>query len=541
MGAAIILIAILLLAWLLRFAIKFNTHRRTYADLPSPPHSYVFGHLRILGDTLKKLPPNIHMNLVMEYIAQEYNLKDAWYLDMWPASVPIMVISSADVAQQITVANVLPKHPVNKEFLGDMTGDKAIITLEGQEWKDVRAVLMPAYAPSNVLSLVPMMVRYICIMCDRLEEAADKDNIIKLQHYLTDMTIDIIGNAALDVELHAQTTPHPIATAFKRMVVLSATGLADPLAKIKHGLQLWLVTRRITNGVKKAITAKWVKEDSSEKVASKLSVDLILTAIRDGSPSFSNPSRTLDKTNLNLAGDQIKTLLLGGHDTSAATLCYVFCLLSQHDDVLTRLRVEHSQFLGPTMSRDNVIRVLASNPSLLTKLPYTTAVIKETMRLYPTSASSRIRPPNFPLETVTTKHDPTRPLPLSVPFAKQNIYIPAYLSHHNPDHFSDPFEFIPDRFLPDSEYAKAHPFPSYAWRPFEKGPRACIGIEFALVEMKLVLVMLAREFEFEPRYPKDAPRAPDCLGGDIWYQTMEFAAKPIGGMPVGVKRRSKAA
>lgn len=537
MGAIIILITGLLAVWLLRLAVKFHTYRRTYAKLPGPPHSYVFGHLKVVGEVMKELPPNIHLNVALMYISQKYQLKEAWYLDMWPAAPPFLVIASADLAQQVTVANVLPKHPANKQFLGDMTGDKAVITLEGQEWKDVRSVLMPAYAPSYVLSLLPMMLQDLSIMCDRLQDAADKDDTIKLQHYLTDMTIDIIGHAVLDVDFNAQTAPHPMAVAFRRMVVLSATGLADPLAKLKYGLQLSRVTRRITSEIKNAIKTRWDQGNFAEKETSRLTIDLILSAIRDGHSVFSNPTRSLDQVNLNLATDQVKTLLLGGHDTSAATLSYVVCLLSQHPEILSRLRAEHSHLVDPTKTRDETIRDLTASPSLLTNLPYTMAVIKETMRLYPTSATARVLSPTSAIQTITTSHNPGASLPLSIPGTELNIYIAAYMVHHNADHFSDPYSFIPDRFLPDSEYAKAHPFPSYAWRPFEKGPRACIGIEFALVEMKLALVMLMREFDFEPRYPKDARRAPQSVGGEVFYQTMEFAAKPIGGMPVGVKRR----
>lgn len=481
------------------------------------------------------------MAVAVKYIAQKYDLKEAWYLDMWPASVPFMVISSADIAQQVTVTNVFPKHPIVKEYLGDMTGDKAVVTLEGQEWKDVRAVLMPAYAPSYILSLAPMMLQYISILCDKLALAADQDSTIKIQEYLTDMTIDIIGYAALGIDLDTQRVEKPIAAAFKRMVKLTTNSSTDPLGKYKNAFKMWQSTRKVTNEVREAIITRWEETKWTEKPRSKLSIDLVLSAIRDGSPSFSNPTRTLDKTNLSLATDQIKTLLLGGHDTTAATLCYTICLLSQHPEILARIREEHSRLVTPTMTRNEAIQSIVSNLSSLTNLPYTHAVIKESMRIYPTSNNARVQPPNSPLRTITTKHDPSTPLPLSVPCTNQNLWLATYLTHHDPDIWADDNKFIPDRFLPDSDYAKAHPFPSHAWRPFEKGPRACIGMEQAMVEMRLALIMLLREFDFEMRYPKDAPRAPESLGGEAWYPTLEFAAKPINGMPVGVRRRSKTA
>lgn len=541
MDVAVAAVAVLILAWSVRLAIKFNSLRRTYAKLPGPPHSYWFGHLKIIDEALKELPPGIHMATAVKYIAQKYSLKEAWYLDMWPPSVPFMIVASADIAQQVTVHTAFPKHPITKEFLGEMTGDKAVVILEGQEWKDVRSVLMPSFAPSYVLSLAPMMLQYISIMCDRLALSADTDSTIKLTDYLTDMTIDIIGYATLGMNLETQKTGHPIADAFKKTVKLCATTMGNPLNKYKNAFGLWQSTRKITKEVQKAIIARWEETKSTEKLTSKLAIDLILSAVRNGSPGFFNPTRTLDENNLKLATDQVKTLLLGGHDTTAATLAYAICLLSQHPKILSRIREEHSRLVNPTMTRKQAIQALTSNLSSLTNLPYTHAVIKETMRIYPTGANTRMQPPNATVRSVTTKHDPSTPLPLSIPGVNQNIWLVTYLTHHDPEIWSDDKKFIPDRFLPDSEYAKAHPFPSYAWRPFEKGPRACIGMEQAMLEMRLVLVMLVREFDFEMRYPKDAPRAPESLGGEAWYQVMEFAAKPVGGLPVGVKRRSDAA
>lgn len=537
MNAAVATAAVLILVWAVRLVIKFNTLRQTYAKLPGPPHSYWFGHLKILGETFDELPPGIHLTNAIACIAQKYDLKEAWYLDLWPASTPFVVIASAEIAQQVTVHNVFPKHPVVREYLGEMTGDKAVVTLEGQEWKDVRSVLMPAFAPSYVLSLAPMMLQYISILCDRLAISAEQDSTVKLQSYLTDMTIDIIGYTTLGINLDTQRSEHPIANAFKRMVVLAGTTIGNPLNKYKNAFGLWQATRQITNEVRKAVIARWEETKSMEKSTSKLSVDLVLSAIRNGSPTFSNPTRTLDDKNLKLAIDQVKTLLLGGHDTTAATLAYAICLLSQHPEVLSRIREEHSHLVTPTMTRTEAIQSLTSNLSALTNLHYTHAVIKETMRIYPTSATARIQPPNSPLKSITTKRDPSTPLPLSVPGADQNIWLGTYLMHHDSDIWPEHNEFIPDRFLPDSDYAKAYPFPSYAWRPFEKGARACIGSEQAMVEMRLALIMLLREFDFEMRYPKDAPRAPKSLGGQAWYQVLEFAAKPVGGLPVGVKRR----
>lgn len=108
--------------------------------------------------------------------------------------------------------------------------------------------------------------------------------------------------------------------------------------------------------------------------------------------------------------------------------------------------------------------------------------------------------------------------------------------------------FKPERFLPEN----ADQVPPNAWRPFERGPRNCIGQELALVEMKVVLALTLREFDIRATYDelgalsndgslwaKDASfrRGPQEVFGETMYQTLLAAGKPREGMPARVSRR----
>lgn len=95
--------------------------------------------------------------------------------------------------------------------------------------------------------------------------------------------------------------------------------------------------------------------------------------------------------------------------------------------------------------------------------------------------------------------------------------------------FTNPDSFYPDRFL------TADKIPSGAWRPFEKGPRSCIGQGLALIEIKLALVLLCRKFDFALAYPKGSPSLP--LMGEQAYPVMDFVPVPAGGMPMTVTVR----
>jgi len=172
--------------------------------------------------------------------------------------------------------------------------------------------------------------------------------------------------------------------------------------------------------------------------------------------------------------------------------------------------------------------MLVSDPKLLNALPLTTAAVKESMRLFPAASTTRTTVPNHPLQTVTFNNQ-------TLPLAGQQIWVAHYGFGQREELWPEPRKFKLDRFLPGAPQVKD------AWRPFEKGPRGCLGLELAMMEIKLVLVLLMREFDFEIAYAPDAPRAPPEHGvaGGRGYQIVEFAAKPVGHMPMRVRRRDK--
>lgn len=106
----------------------------------------------------------------------------------------------------------------------------------------------------------------------------------------------------------------------------------------------------------------------------------------------------------------------------------------------------------------------------------------------------------------------------------------------DPDLFPDPDPFRPERFLPDSPFAPRH---KDAWRPFEKGPRDCIGQELAMLEGRIALALAVRYFGFKTAYPEVSEEerrkgAPLEVDGEQCYQTLAGVTKPKAGMPCRV-------
>ncbi|MGF1468952.1 MAG: cytochrome P450 [Sandaracinaceae bacterium] len=194
--------------------------------------------------------------------------------------------------------------------------------------------------------------------------------------------------------------------------------------------------------------------------------------------------------------DQLMTLFLAGHETTANGLSWAFWLLSQHPEVEERLAAESRRVLGgrPATARD------------LPDLPLADQVFKEALRLYPPVYAI----PRQSAEDLTIGGWPVE--------AGSEVVLWVFQVHRDPRFFDEPWAFRPERFAPDAERA----IQKGAYVPFGAGPRACIGKVFAQMEGALILATVAARARFrpDPAYrPRLAPR---------------ITLTPAGGMPMTV-------
>jgi len=166
--------------------------------------------------------------------------------------------------------------------------------------------------------------------------------------------------------------------------------------------------------------------------------------------------------------DQIATMILAGHETTAVTLFWSLVLLSGASAEQDRVAEEAR---GIDITPDNAMTVMP-------QLVRTRAVISEALRLYP---------PAFALAREAIAAD--RVGALDIPRGTVLLIAPWVLHRHR-RLWRDPDAFDPSRFMPD-----APPIPRFAYLPFGAGPRVCVGAQFALAEATLVLALLIRAFE----------------------------------------------
>ena len=226
---------------------------------------------------------------------------------------------------------------------------------------------------------------------------------------------------------------------------------------------------------------------------------------------------------------QIRLFFFTGHDSTSSTICYIFHLLSSNPDSLAQLRTEHDRIFGPDQS--HAAALLSKKPQLTKSLPYTHAVIKESLRLFSPAASSRAGKPLVSL---------TSDVGTRLPTADAIILMVHVEMHRSPKYWPRPDEFVPERWLVGPEH-ELHPRRG-AWRPFEHRPRNCIAQDLVMMELSVLLVMVAREFEFRNCYQEFDNLRPRKGGNRTYrderaYQVEEGAAHPVDGYPCRVYLR----
>lgn len=169
--------------------------------------------------------------------------------------------------------------------------------------------------------------------------------------------------------------------------------------------------------------------------------------------------------------DDVISLLIAGHETSGATLSWLFLLLAEHQNVLQKIQTELDHVLGDEIASYDDLR----------KLPYLNATIQETMRLYPAAYALFCR-------------RATEDVDIGGAIIKKGelVQIFPYITQRDSRWFKDADRFNPDRFMNEETW------PKYAYFPFGAGPRICIGQSFGMMEVALTAAIILKKLSLLP-------------------------------------------
>ena len=166
-----------------------------------PPHSFLLGHLVTLYRVKKRVPADLNRFWYIGDIMQDgFAERGAFYLDVWPFSKPMLIVTSPELAQQATVTNpgMATRRPAElAAWFKPFAGGPNLFDLPEQEWKPWRQLFSQGFGPTQNLSLVPSMVEKTVVFRDRLRKYAQTGELFQLEPALLEYTDDLMGRVVL--------------------------------------------------------------------------------------------------------------------------------------------------------------------------------------------------------------------------------------------------------------------------------------------------------------------------------------------------------
>ncbi|GMS96622.1 hypothetical protein PENTCL1PPCAC_18797 [Pristionchus entomophagus] len=357
------------------------------------------------------------------------------------------------------------------EFLRAWIGD-CILLVIGKEWRDRRKSYTPLFHFSQLDGYLETFNKHARVMAEVLHDKAG--TIVDMSEAVKRTALDVICDTAMGINFDTQRNPtHPYLHSVHDFTHLQQRHNTTPHMWITP---IWYLLydreyKRSLHGLND-LTKKIMDERFRRVQNGEVDLEAKKRPLIDHFFSYQQKGDwTLEDVHYELNG-----VIFGGHDTTSATLTWVYWVLGTQAEFQQQCFEEINDIMGPT-DRD-------LDHDDLKSMVFLERFIKECMRIFPPI-------PAVERELMNDFKIGDHVLPKG-----SEIFIAPHIVHHNPEVYPEPWKFDPDRFLPEN-IAKRNP---YDFIPFSAGPRNCIGQKFAMQEMKTILSWTLRKFSFSTKH-----------------------------------------
>jgi cytochrome P450 len=381
------------------------------------------------------------------------------------------------------------KGPTYQSFR--LLSGNGLITSEGDFWKRQRRLAAPAFHNHAIAALGAIMTDASVDMVDGWDAEAPGGGPVRfdLHHEMTRITLRIVGESLFGQDLRGDMdlSAPAFAVALREVMERGSAGFAPPMwLPTPANLRLRKALRVLDD-----LVYRIIEQQRRQPVEGTL-LAMFMAAVDE------ETGERMDDRQLR---DEIITMYLAGHETTALALTWTWHLLSHHTAIYDRLEAELAEVLGgrvPTVAD-------------LPRLRYTRMVLEEGMRLYS---------PVWSIARDVRADDEVGGYRIP---AGATVLLSQYVIHRRPELWPDPERFAPERFAPEL-VKERHKF---AYFPFSTGPRVCIGNTFTLVEGTLILATVCQRYRMR------------AVVGPVVKPDIQATYRPRGGLPIErVNRRS---
>ncbi|ESW11745.1 hypothetical protein PHAVU_008G056400 [Phaseolus vulgaris] len=388
-----------------------------------------------------------------------------------------LIVSDPNIAKHILKDN---SKAYSKGILAeilDFVMGKGLIPADGEIWRVRRRAIVPALHQKYVAAMIGLFGQAADRLCQKLDAAASDGEDAEMESLFSRLTLDIIGKAVFNYDFDSLSNDTGIIEAVYTVLREAEDRSVSPIPV--WDIPIWKDVSPRLRKVNQAL--KLINDTLDDLIAiCKRIVDEEELQFYEEYMNEKDPSilhfllASGDDVSSKQLRDDLMTMLIAGHETSAAVLTWTFYLLSKEPRVMSKLQEEVDSVLGdryPTIED-------------MKKLKYTTRVINESLRLYP-------QPPVLIRRSI--ENDILGEYPIK---RGEDIFISVWNLHRSPKLWDNADKFEPERWPLDGPNPN-ETNQSFKYLPFGGGPRKCVGDLFATYETVVALAMLVRRFNFQ--------------------------------------------
>ncbi len=360
-----------------------------------------------------------------------------------------------------------------------------LLTSEGEFWRRQRKLVQPAFHQERIAAYAEVMVGFTRRMLASWSDGQELD----IHEAMMRLTLDIVAKTLFDTDVSHEAEDVTAALDVLMGKFMRQAGFAFLLPKfvpIPTTSRLQRAVRQLDKVIYGIIRQR--------RLSGVMSGDLLSVLLR------AKDDEGIGMTDRQLH-DEVMTLFLAGHETTANALSWTWLLLGRHPEAAEKLNEELRAVLGGR----------TPTPADLPRLVYTDRVLRESMRMYP------------PVWIIGRRAlAPFRLGEYELP-AQTNVLMSQLILHQDARYFPVPGQFDPDRWRSDDPRCSS--LPRFAYFPFGGGPRVCIGAGFATMEAVLLLATIAQQFQV------------NLIPGQNVEMLPSVTLRPKSGIRVTLKRR----
>uniref|UniRef100_A0A2C9K756 Cytochrome P450 n=1 Tax=Biomphalaria glabrata TaxID=6526 RepID=A0A2C9K756_BIOGL len=423
-----------------------------------PPTSWFFGNAGLAFQ---------HGNFDLQKLMYK-QYKDHKVYGWYDMRRPVMVIKDLDIAKDIFIKNFNNFVDRYQIFDADPPFKDNLLSLSGNHWKHVRGAISPVFSASKIKKMSGHIERNSKILLENLRQCQETGQEVELKDICSNFALDVIASTGFGLEINTQRDP-------KNKFAIEAKKVMNPNAAIITLIYFFPVVKTLLTALGIPVLSQrsleyfaelidQVIEDRKKEERMGTVNDFVDLVMRAEAESEQPGVKKLTRSEIH---GQALAFILAGFETVSTVLSFTLFYLAMNPECCQKAQEEVDDKCGEQFPDYDEVQ----------SLTYIDMCINESMRLAPPGFfNTRICVEDTVIHGIQIPKDMV-------------VGVPVYAIHHDPEIYPEPEKFDPERFNSENK-ASRHPM---AHLPFGHGPRSCIGMRLALLELKMVLVTILQQ------------------------------------------------